>query len=513
MGNGGDSWELPHWELPLSPTSLGRRPHQGFISFWIDPWCTITCTCASDGTPRVAPEAYKPLVGAPPKRCGTQWHLVVLRRLEIASLVRGLAFNKVSIWVQVHNIPVSYLNRGVAEDLCKVIGKLDRTSTNAEVEGGSFIKVRVQVNVSLPHCAGLVLLIEDGKEGFYKSRKKAGSKIKISEVQKPAPLSGVNLIKSTPVGQILDKEIADFGEHIVGNSSASESTISKTASFSNVENPVNHRDLLNSRILEIDRKLNKLDISEGRENGEIAKTNLDKERLEEIQGCLNLGGLIKVSHEVRGGGIVIFWKKDVDFSLGTISLNHIDGILNKGKEDEWRFMGFYGEFDTTLPLVEARRIKAIPLCVSRQVDGIIWPRCKNGEYLVKTGYQQLCEDEVSQKQGERLNECAWLLTESLKQHVATYRNSSRSFQCTQLNHYRGGGSWGFSCKKGSSVYCGIGIQQSVFESDSEMVCNAVKSADFDHSSISQFVKDVSFVWMEHVPPDISKFVVSDSSAS
>lgn len=36
----------------------------------------------------------------------------------------------------------------------------------------------------------------------------------------------------------------------------------------------------------------------------------------------------------------------------------------------------------------------------------------------------------------------------------------------------------------------FGIQQSVIERDSEMVCNALKSADFDHSSIGQFVKDI-----------------------
>lgn len=59
----------------------------------------------------------------------------------------------------------------------------------------------------------------------------------------------------------------------------------------------------------------------------------------------------------------------------------------------------------------------------------------------------------------------------------------------------------------------LGIQQSVFERDSEMVCKALKSANCYHSSIGQFVKDVLLVWMEHVLPDISKFVVSDSSAS
>ena len=57
--------------------------------------------------------------------------------------------------------------------------------------------------------------------------------------------------------------------------------------------------------------------------------------------------MIEVGRETRGGGIAIFWKKDVDFSLGTFSPNHIDGILNKGKEDEWRFTGFYGEPNTS----------------------------------------------------------------------------------------------------------------------------------------------------------------------
>ena len=61
-------------------------------------------------------------------------HLVVLQRLEIASLVCGLAFNIVSIWFQVHSIPLSYLNRGVTEEQCEVIGEMDRTSTNAELK-------------------------------------------------------------------------------------------------------------------------------------------------------------------------------------------------------------------------------------------------------------------------------------------------------------------------------------------------------------------------------------------
>ena len=56
--------------------------------------------------------------------------------------------------------------------------------------------------------------------------------------------------------------------------------------------------------------------------------------------------MIEVSRESRGGAVVVFWKSDFDFSVDTFSSNHIDAIVNKGKEDAWRFTGFYGEPDT-----------------------------------------------------------------------------------------------------------------------------------------------------------------------
>ena len=90
----------------------------------------------------------------------------------------------------------------------------------------------------------------------------------------------------------------------------------------------------------------------------------------------------------------------------------------------------------------------------------------------------------------------------------------------------------------------LGLSQSVFEGDSEVVCKALKATNVGHSSIGQFVKDimsivgslrtfsfshtgwrvnclahvlakkarVSFpilVWMEHVPTDVYPLVVSD----
>ena len=46
---------------------------------------------------------------------------------------------------------------------------------------------------------------------------------------------------------------------------------------------------------------------------------------------------------------------------------------------------------------EAGKIKAIPLCVTHQVDCLIWPRSRDGEYSVKTGYELLCEREQMEK--------------------------------------------------------------------------------------------------------------------
>ena len=54
----------------------------------------------------------------------------------------------------------------------------------------------------------------------------------------------------------------------------------------------------------------------------------------------------EVSREGGGGGVVLFWKKDCDISVDMFSPNHIDAIVNKGKDEEWRFIGFYGKPDT-----------------------------------------------------------------------------------------------------------------------------------------------------------------------
>ena len=71
--------------------------------------------------------------------------------------------------------------------------------------------------------------------------------------------------------------------------------------------------------------------------------------------------MIEVSRDGKGVVWQCLWKQDCDFDLDNFSPNHIDGIINKGKEDEWRFTGFYCESNTSKHLVSwscLRRLKA-----------------------------------------------------------------------------------------------------------------------------------------------------------
>lgn len=81
-------------------------------------------------------------------------HLVILQWLESSTPVHALKLDSVSVWLQVHHTPVNYLNRGVVEDLCEAIGVVDRSANDTEVDRGSFFRVRVRVDISMPLCRG-----------------------------------------------------------------------------------------------------------------------------------------------------------------------------------------------------------------------------------------------------------------------------------------------------------------------------------------------------------------------
>ena len=75
-----------------------------------------------------------------------------------------MEFNKVTFWVQVHDIPIQFQNRKVAEQICGAIGIVNETVDEIEIEGDSFIRTRVTIDISKPLSCGRVISLENGKE-------------------------------------------------------------------------------------------------------------------------------------------------------------------------------------------------------------------------------------------------------------------------------------------------------------------------------------------------------------
>ena len=90
--------------------------------------------------------------------------LVLLQRYDRHIALDDLSFDKVSFWVQVHNIPISYRNRSVAEDICESIGLVNRSTDVSECECGNYIRVRVTLNVFQPLCRGRIIRLEKDKK-------------------------------------------------------------------------------------------------------------------------------------------------------------------------------------------------------------------------------------------------------------------------------------------------------------------------------------------------------------
>ena len=68
-------------------------------------------------------------------------YLVVIRRYDGESQPRELIFNKVTFWVQVHDIPYKYMTKHMVECLCDIIGEVQKSFGAVDDDGGQFIRV------------------------------------------------------------------------------------------------------------------------------------------------------------------------------------------------------------------------------------------------------------------------------------------------------------------------------------------------------------------------------------
>ena len=85
-------------------------------------------------------------------------------------LVRNLVFSKTLFWVQVHDIPIRYMTKEVAENICNIVREVQKLAGAVTDEGGHFIWVRVMIDITLPLCRGRVITLENGSNHWVRFR-------------------------------------------------------------------------------------------------------------------------------------------------------------------------------------------------------------------------------------------------------------------------------------------------------------------------------------------------------
>ncbi|KAK9989616.1 hypothetical protein SO802_029855 [Lithocarpus litseifolius] len=97
-------------------------------------------------------------------------HLVMLQRYNTDCPVRDLEFTKTTFWVQVHDIPIRYMTKEVAENICDIVGEVQKSADAVSDEGGHFIRVQVMIDITLPLCRGRVITLENGTKHWVQFR-------------------------------------------------------------------------------------------------------------------------------------------------------------------------------------------------------------------------------------------------------------------------------------------------------------------------------------------------------
>ena len=87
-----------------------------------------------------------------------------MHRYDSAQSAEDLKFEKTTFWVQVHGLPIRYINTKAAEKVCEVLGSIIPTKNLVDSEGENFIQVRVSVDITELLCRGCLISLGKDKE-------------------------------------------------------------------------------------------------------------------------------------------------------------------------------------------------------------------------------------------------------------------------------------------------------------------------------------------------------------
>lgn len=92
-------------------------------------------------------------------------HLVVLQRTDGSMPINEIGFRQCKFWIQIHDIPFNYMTPKTALEIGKSIGHVSIPQDSTEMKGGTFLRVRVTVDISRPLCKGRKVAFDDKMEG------------------------------------------------------------------------------------------------------------------------------------------------------------------------------------------------------------------------------------------------------------------------------------------------------------------------------------------------------------
>ena len=79
--------------------------------------------------------------------------LIILQRIEDDDQIEQIKFRHISLWVQIHNLPVHHLSEEAGWKIGATLGTIERVDTKDERRGGgNYVRIRVRMDVQKPLC-------------------------------------------------------------------------------------------------------------------------------------------------------------------------------------------------------------------------------------------------------------------------------------------------------------------------------------------------------------------------
>jgi hypothetical protein len=82
-------------------------------------------------------------------------HIVILTRIDDTTPFSTICFTQVSFWVQIHDLPIKFMKKAACEQIGSTLGMVEQAEDVDEgTHKGSFMRVRVQLDIRAPLCRG-----------------------------------------------------------------------------------------------------------------------------------------------------------------------------------------------------------------------------------------------------------------------------------------------------------------------------------------------------------------------